>query len=70
VATKRQLDMLKAIVRLTKACGYPPTLKELGTELGIASTNCVAEHIAHLVTKGYVIRTPMVSRGLRVVRAA
>lgn len=58
----RQLAMLRAIVRLSRV-GYPPTLRELGAELGIESTNGVVEHLTRLEAKGYIVRHP-VARGI------
>lgn len=65
----RQKEVLDAIARLTKARGYPPTLREMGAALGIRSTNGVVDHLNRLTTLGYVVRDDMKSRGVRLIRA-
>lgn len=46
----RQLAVLAYIVRQSR--GVPPTYREIGDALGIASTNGVAEHVKALLKKG------------------
>ncbi len=65
----RQKEVLDTIDRLTKARGYPPTLREMGKALGIRSTNGVADHLKRLTALGYVARDGMKSRGVRLARA-
>jgi repressor LexA len=48
--------------------GYPPTLREIGTQMGIRSTNGVNDHLRALERKGYLTREDMKSRALRPVR--
>lgn len=62
--TPRQWSTLRAIVVSIVTRGMPPTLRELGDELGIGSTNGVADHLEALERKGYVERRPMLARGL------
>jgi len=47
--------------------GYPPTSKELGEILGIASATA-HEQIGHLVRKGVLHRQPRKARGLTILR--
>lgn len=54
--TDRQRRVLDAVTALSQRLGYPPTLRELGTELGIRSTNGVADHLRALERKGFVVR--------------
>jgi len=49
--------------------GYPPTLREIGSHMGIRSTNGVNDHLRALERKGYLKREDMKSRALRPVRA-
>lgn len=65
--TARQRDVFDAIVRWQVDNDRPPTLRELCTALGAVSTNGMREHIDALVAKGYVERTPRLSRGLRII---
>ena len=48
--------------------GYPPTLREIGSALGVSSTNGVADHLRRLEKKGYIAREPNASRAIRLVR--
>jgi repressor LexA len=66
--TPRQTEVLAAIASLTKAKGYPPTLRELGEALGIRSTNGVNDHLDALERKGLIARDSNVARSVRVVR--
>jgi len=45
--------------------GYPPTLREIGSFMGIRSTNGVNDHLRALERKGYLTRDDMKSRALR-----
>ncbi len=45
--------------------GYPPTLREIGAEMKIRSTNGVSDHLRALERKGYLSREDMKSRALR-----
>ena len=47
--------------------GYPPTLREIGRQFGIKSTNGVNDHLRALEKKGYLQREDMKSRALRPV---
>ena len=67
-ATPRQLEVLAAIVRLTDANGFPPTLRELGIAMDIRSTNGVNDHLKALQRKGLIRREPLKSRSIVVVR--
>jgi repressor LexA len=65
--TKRQRAVLDYIWRTIRENGYPPTLREIGEELGIRSTNGVNDHLKALERKGYLIREDLKSRALRVL---
>ncbi len=68
--TPRQRAVLNFVVRYSAANGRPPTLREIGLEFGIRSTNGVKDHLIALERKGLIARDGMVSRGLRVLPAA
>lgn len=63
----RQRDVLHAIKRLTKQLGYPPTIRELVDDLGLASTNAVKIHLDPMRRKGWVTWVDGKFRTLRVV---
>jgi repressor LexA len=50
----RQRDVLDFICATVAQRGLPPTYREIGDALDIASTNGVADHIKALVRKGYL----------------
>lgn len=62
--TERQASVLRFIASFSAEHGYPPTLREIGDELGMLSTNGAATHIDRLVRKGMVTRKALVARGL------
>lgn len=51
----------------TRLHGYPPTLREIGRQLGFRSTNGVSEHLWRLEKKGYITRSALLSRGIQIV---
>jgi len=73
--TERQAEVLRFIERRIVEQGYPPTLREIGEELGIRSTNGVNDHLKALERKGLLSRDGHRSRALQphrdgVLRAA
>lgn len=66
--TKRQEMVLDFISKSIHDRGYPPTLREIGSHMGIRSTNGVNDHLRALERKGYLKREDMKSRALRPVR--
>jgi repressor LexA len=63
--TDRQKEILAFINRSIGDSGYPPTLREIGRQFGIKSTNGVNDHLRALEKKGYLQREDMKSRALR-----
>jgi len=47
--------------------GYPPTLREIGSHMGIRSTNGVKDHLYALERKGYIERDERTARAIRLV---
>jgi repressor LexA len=68
----RQQEMLDFIVSVIDQRGVPPSYREIGSALGIGSTNGVSDHIKALLRKGYLERVGGRgnSRSLRVPPAA
>jgi repressor LexA len=50
----RQRDTIDAIKRLTEKRGLPPTIRELGKELGVVNRMTVHQHLTALKEKGFV----------------
>src|ERR1700689_44715 len=63
--TQRQQMVLDFIRQSITDRGYPPTLREIGAQMGIRSTNGVNDHLRALERKGYLTREDMKSRALR-----
>ena len=63
-----QAKILHFIEAYTREYGRPPTNREIGKEVGIASTGHVDYHLTVLEKKGYLIRERKKSRGLRLVQ--
>ena len=62
--TDRQKEILSFITRTSEERGFPPTIREIGEEMGIASTNGVNDHLKALERKGYLTRGEQQSRSL------
>ncbi|CAN5245190.1 transcriptional repressor LexA [soil metagenome] len=63
----RQQDVINLIVKLSDEHGYPPTLAELASALGLKNRMTVHQHVAALKKKGLVHWEPGLNRSLRVL---
>lgn len=52
--SQRQADVLDFVVQAIENRGLPPSYREIGDALGIASTNGVSDHVKALIKKGYL----------------
>jgi repressor LexA len=62
--TDRQKEILGYIVRTSEDRGFPPTIREIGEEMDIRSTNGVNDHLKALERKGFLTRGEQQSRSL------
>lgn len=62
--TERQREILSFIVKETETRGFPPTIREIGEQMDIRSTNGVNDHLKALERKGYLNRGEQQSRSL------
>ena len=62
-------QVLESIRKLTHSMGYPPTLREIAADLGLASFSSIARRIDGLEVKGMLVRKPGVSRGIKLTDA-
>jgi repressor LexA len=62
--TKRQEEILDFIVERVREEGFPPTLKEIAGQFGLASPNAARDHVLALERKGFLKRTGEKSRAL------
>jgi len=67
--TERQRVVLDFIRTCIADRGFPPTIREIGSHLGIRSTNGVNDHLKALEKKGYLHRTGLKSRAMRLTSA-
>lgn len=65
--TPRQRQILDYITHSIRSRGYPPTIREIGDEMGIKSTNGVNDHLKALERKGHLRRDDLKSRAMRPV---
>ncbi|MDM5320091.1 transcriptional repressor LexA [Bacillus altitudinis] len=65
--SKRQLDILTFIKEEVKSKGYPPSVREIGVAVGLASSSTVHGHLARLETKGLIRRDPTKPRAIEVL---
>lgn len=49
------------------ADGIPPSVREIGTAVGLKSTSSVQANLDALEEKGYITRDPMLKRSIRIV---
>lgn len=63
--TQRQKQILDFISDSVKRNGYPPTIREIGDEMDIRSTNGVNDHLKALERKGFLTRDDLKSRAMR-----
>src|SRR6266567_5148506 len=68
-ATDIQKRMYNFIVSYMKTEKMPPTNREIGRELQIASTGHVDYHLSMLEKKGWITRTAKKSRGIKLNRS-
>lgn len=65
--TKRQHDILEFIKGEVKAKGYPPSVREIGEAVGLASSSTVHGHLARLESKGLIRRDPTKPRAIEIL---
>lgn len=68
--TDKQRAVLGVIRDHSQAHGYPPTVREIGHALGLASSSTVHSHLAALERAGYLVKDPAKPRALRLAGEA
>jgi len=68
--TDRQKEVLDFICERIENQELPPTIREIGENFKITSTNGVRAILSALSKKGYIRRKPLVSRGIELVKKA
>lgn len=65
--SKRQQEILDFIKDEVKVKGYPPSVREIGEAVGLASSSTVHGHLARLEKKGLIRRDPTKPRAIEVL---
>jgi repressor LexA len=68
VLTERQRQILDFLRKYTDAHGYPPTVREIGEAVGLASPSTVHAHLANLERAGLLKRDPTKPRAIELRR--
>jgi|LNFM01.2.fsa_nt_gb repressor LexA len=68
--TERQSAILSFISRHCRDTGYPPTVREIGMGVGLASPSTVHAHLAKLESGGHIRRDPTKPRAMFVCQDA
>ncbi|MGD9496258.1 MAG: transcriptional repressor LexA [Armatimonadota bacterium] len=64
--TPRRRQILDFIARTIEERGYPPTVREIGAEIGLRSSSSVHYHLRVLEKEGLISRDGSLTRALRV----
>ena len=62
--TARQQEIWQFLVTYVDGHGYPPTVREIGEEVGLASPSTVHAHLANLERVGLIRRDPTKPRAI------
>lgn len=65
--SKRQVEILDFIKVEVKKKGYPPSVREIGEAVGLASSSTVHGHLSRLEKKGFIRRDPTKPRAIEVL---
>lgn len=65
--TRRQNDILKYIKEYIVKHGYPPTIREIGSDLGISSPATIHAHLNNLEKKGVIRKQDSKNRAIELL---
>ncbi|MEA2495808.1 MAG: repressor LexA, partial [Thermoleophilaceae bacterium] len=65
--TTRQQQIFDFIKRHTNEKGYPPTVRDIGSAIGLTSSSTVHAHLANLERLGLLRRDPTKPRAMEVL---
>jgi repressor LexA len=68
--TKRQQEIFDFIKRYSASYGYPPTVRDIGKAVGLASSSTVHAHLANLERIGLLRRDPSKPRAIELLDRA
>jgi repressor LexA len=67
VLTARQQEIWNYLIEYVDRHGYPPTVREIGEQVGLASPSTVHAHLANLERAGLLRRDPTKPRALELI---
>lgn len=67
--TERKARILEFVRMHTAEFGYPPTVREIASAVGLRSTKSVKDHIDSLVASGHLCRSDRAARALSLPRS-
>lgn len=65
--SNRQKEILDFIKSRVKQKGYPPSVREIGEAVGLASSSTVHGHLERLEKKGFIRRDPTKPRAIEII---
>src|ERR687890_1640667 len=68
--TKRQQEIFDFIKKYSAKYGYPPTVRDIGKAVGLASSSTVHAHLANLEKVGLLRRDPTKPRAIELLDRA
>lgn len=66
IISSKQKDILQCIYNYVQGYGYPPTVREICEEVGLASTSTVHGYLSRLQKHGFLQRSPTKPRALEI----
>jgi repressor LexA len=66
VLTEKRRQILDFIVAFQQEHGYPPSVREIGRSVGLASSATVHDHIDRLAQGGFLVKDPSKPRALQI----
>ena len=67
VLTKRQEEILNYIKSFMVSHGYPPTVREIGKDLGLSSPATIHTHLNNLAKKGFIKKEETKNRAIELL---
>ncbi len=65
--TKRQEEILTYLKKYMVSHGYPPTIREIGADLGVSSPATIHAHLANLESKGFIKKEDTKNRAIELL---
>ena len=64
----KQREVLEYLIKYQEEKGFAPSVREIGSAVGLSSTSTVHGHLARLETKGYIRRDPAKPRAIEICK--